>query len=420
METECRAIRPRPETLALWAIATAGALLRFGYVLLWRLNPLTWDAACYDEAARRLLAHGYFAYGSGALGLHANAFTTPGYTLFVAGTYAVFGDGRGGLLAVRLLQAAMGVGVLLLVYLIARRVAGVRAGLLAIALAAVYPPFVQAGGDLMTEALYTLLFTLTVWLALTCVEEPRLRRFLLFGLSVGLSALVRPAGILWTLFPLAILLVLRRTPLRDVARWGAVAALGAVLVLTPWWVRNYAIYQRFVPFNTSSANPLLVSTYWPDPPPADTSVWPVAPSGDESAMNAAWQARASERLTSQATSDPLRLLVTRTDMVYAAIVTPNRLMSLRWHEHPTAVESAWDAFARVLHVLMLALALVGAWTARKSARVLLVASIPAYLLAVSAFILRPATLPSARDAGRLCPRAAGSCRRRGTLAPAQP
>lgn len=386
MVTDRVAARTRSETLALWGIVAAGALLRLGYILLWRLNPLTWDAACYDEAARRLLTQGYFAYGRGALGLHPNAFTTPGYTLFVAGTYAVFGDGRTGLLAVRLLQAGMSVGILLLIYLIARRVAGVRAGLVAVALAAVYPPFVQANGDVMTEVLYTLLLTLTVWLALVCLESPRMWRFLLFGVTLGASALVRPAGILWALVPLAILLVLKHAPVRDVARWGTIAALGVVLILAPWWVRNYAIYHRFVPFNTSSANPLLVSTYWPDPPPPDTSVWPVAPSGDEFAMNAAWQARATERLLSQVASDPLRVVTTRAHMVYVAVSDPNRLMSLRWHQDPTMTELAWDAFARVLHVLMLALALVGAWAGRRSANVLLVASVPAYLLAINALV----------------------------------
>jgi 4-amino-4-deoxy-L-arabinose transferase-like glycosyltransferase len=374
----------RPEALALWGIVAVGALLRFGYVLLWRLNPLTWDAACYDEAARRLLTQGYLAYGCGDLGLHPNAFTTPGYTLFVAGTYAVFGDGRAGLLAVRLLQAGMSVGILLLVYLIARRVAGVRAGLLATALAAVYPPFVQANGDIMTEVLYTLLLTLGVWLALVCLESPRMWRFLLFGVVLGASALVRPAGILWALVPLAVLLVVKRAPVRDVARFGAVAALGIVLVLAPWWVRNYAVYNRFVPFNTSSANPLLVSTYWPAPPPPDTSVWPVAPSGDEFAMNTAWREQAIERLLSQMTSDPLRVLATRSSMVSLALIDPNRLMTLRWHQNPTPIERIWDAFARILHVFMLGLALVGAWAGRRSASALVVASVPAYLLAVTA------------------------------------
>jgi hypothetical protein len=113
----------------------------------------------------------------------------------------------------------------------------------------------------------------------------------------------------------------------------------------------------------------------------------VAPSGDEFAMNAAWQARATERLMSQVTSNPLRVLATRANMVYAAVIDPNRLMSLRWHAHPTPIERAWDAFARVLHVLMLVLALIGAWVGRRSANAVLLASVPAYMLVVNAFTL---------------------------------
>lgn len=362
----------------MWTILALGAIARLGYSGLWRQRALTWDAAGYDEAAHRLLQHGYFAYGSGVLGLHPNAFTMPGYTFFLAAVYAVFGHGDAGLLAVRLLQAFAGIGVLVLVFAIARRVGGNTVALVATAAAAAYPALIIIGGDIMTEAIYTLLLMLEVWIALDCVERPRLRLFVILGVLAGVMALVRPAGILWAAAPFAILALRKSAPLARIVRWGLVTAALAIVVMSPWWIRNWTIYHEFVPFNTSSANPLLVSSYWPDPPPPVASVWPFAVSDNEKAMNAQWQRLAMARLNSRIGSDPLGFVLNRAAMTVEAAVEPGTIVAVRWRP-PNWAEYFADFLSRVIQPLLVVLAAIGVWWRRRSPAVWLLASLPLYV-----------------------------------------
>lgn len=376
----------RRQRIALWAILAVASIARLGYAGLWRQRALSWDSAGYDEAARRLLERGYFAYGSGVLGAHSNAFTMPGYTYFLAAVYAVFGRGDSGLLAARVIQALAGVAVVVLVFLIGRRVAGNTAGLVAAGLAAVYPALIIMSGDIMTEAVYVLLLMLEVWVALNCVDNPNAANFLLLGLLAGLGALVRPVGILWAAAPVVILLVRRSASLAKLARWGAVTAGVAMLVMSPWWIRNWTIYHEFVPFNTSSANPLLVSSYWPDPPPPVASVWPYAVSDNEKAMNAQWQRLALARLGSRLEADPLGFAVNRAVMGFESAVEPGTVVAVRWRP-PNWAERLADLISQIMQPLLVILAGIGIWVRRRSMQVLLLASLPLYVTAMGLITL---------------------------------
>jgi hypothetical protein len=68
------------------------------------------------------------------------------------------------------------------------------------------------------------------------------------GAAAGAAVLVRPS---WALFPPAMLLAWivagGRGRRGGAARGAVLVALGAVLVMAPWWVRNARVFGRFVP-----------------------------------------------------------------------------------------------------------------------------------------------------------------------------
>ena len=73
----------------------------------------------------------------------------------------------------RLAGALFGAGTIVVVALIARRLAGDRAGLLAGALAAAYPVLVAADGALMSESLLGLLVAGSLLAAYRLRDRPR-------------------------------------------------------------------------------------------------------------------------------------------------------------------------------------------------------------------------------------------------------
>jgi hypothetical protein len=125
--------------------------------------------------------------------------------------------------------------------LVGRRVGGERLGLLAAALAAIYPPLVANESILMSESLYGLMIALTILTALWASEAPTWRRAAVLGAVIGLDALTRAEGLL--LLVLLVPFVVRRVR-PGASRRYLVALAAAAVVVAPWCVRNSLQFDR--------------------------------------------------------------------------------------------------------------------------------------------------------------------------------
>ncbi|MBN1343569.1 MAG: glycosyltransferase family 39 protein [Phycisphaerae bacterium] len=139
----------------------------------------------YDWFATTLLEGRGMANEAGA----ASAQRTPGYPLFLAVIYAVFGKSY---LAVRLVQCVFGGVSCLLLYLLANRWTSARVGLLAAGILCVYPMHIWLAGELLSENVLVP-GLLAVMLSLDRARRvPTLGRCVVAGLTGGLVALVHP------------------------------------------------------------------------------------------------------------------------------------------------------------------------------------------------------------------------------------
>ena len=150
-------------------------------------------------------------------------------------------------LAATLVQAVLGTASVALVFLIARRVAGTPAALVAATVTAAFPSLVIYTATLQLETVF-------IFLALAAVailvvhdwsEPPSLRRLLAFGIVLGVSALVRPFSLPFVLAP-AVALVLAGLGWRQAVRALAVPLGAAAVVLLPWVVRNATVMDAAV------------------------------------------------------------------------------------------------------------------------------------------------------------------------------
>jgi len=162
----------------------------------------------------------------------------PLYPLFLSILPAL---GIDGLDAARMFGVAFGTGTVLVVALIARRVAGDRAGLWAGGLCAAYPSFIAADGSIFGEPLFGLLVGLAVLQALRLRTRPTLKGSAALGVLVGLAALTRSEGVL--LLPLLGIPAVVAVPRQRLMK-GAVVVLGTLVVLAPWVARNWHVFGR--------------------------------------------------------------------------------------------------------------------------------------------------------------------------------
>lgn len=230
----------------MWLAVIAGLVLRlvfgFGY---WVGKPLTHDEREYLLLANNLVEGRGFSYPVAAPGEpEPERFgRAPLYPLFLA---AVTGPtGLDALTAIRLAQSLVGALGVWLVALVASRVAGPRAGLIAAWTAAVYPPLVWTPAYVFSETLYMAVALGHVLVAGRVLGESGgwsggWRWPLWCGVVGGLAALTRPAHLFFILLLGLWLLTKRR--LRD----AVLIAVGALLVIAPWTARNLREYGRVV------------------------------------------------------------------------------------------------------------------------------------------------------------------------------
>ena len=245
--------------LALGAVAVAGLLVRVTYVLVERRDFAPGGDAFFYHAGANLLADGkgFISPFFAADGSEVPAAEHPPLYLVYLAIPSAFG--LRGVLAHTLWSCVLGAATVVLTGLVGRAVGGARAGLVAAALAAVYPNLWAPDGMLQAETASTFAATLAVWLAYRHWERPGGARLAAVGAACALGALARSELLL--LVPLLVVpLGLARgdRPRRTRARWSAVAALVALAVVAPWILYNATRFEHPVLMSTQ-IDPLLAS-----------------------------------------------------------------------------------------------------------------------------------------------------------------
>jgi 4-amino-4-deoxy-L-arabinose transferase-like glycosyltransferase len=229
--------------LGLGLIVLAAVTLRVLHTLF--VAPETGglsDSFWYAVAAQNIsLGNGIVAaVGAPEIELVTSAQHPPAYPVVLAGAIELGIDDDTGW---RLLGALFGGLTVLGVGLLGRRVGGPALGLVAAAIAAVYPLMIAVDGALLAETLYGPIVAFTLVAAWDLGEQPAVWRAALVGVGIALATLTRSEALL--LLPLLALPVAWRGP-GGRPRWlrlGAVVA-ATVVVLAPWVIRNWSVFDR--------------------------------------------------------------------------------------------------------------------------------------------------------------------------------
>jgi hypothetical protein len=231
------------------AAAAAGLILRLAFGLLyWTGKPLTHDEREYLALGQSLRAgQGLRFPPEHSSGTSPRFDRAPGYPVFLAALGAS-SDTSEAPARVKVAQAVIGAVVVWMLGLIAIAAAGPRAGAVTAAIAACYPPLVWISAYVLSESLFMPLAFGCVMLLHAARRRADAERTprgggaltVAAGLVAGAAILVRP-GMLFFL-PLAALWLVRRQ------RWSLALAfcVSAVMVVSPWTLRNMREHGRFV------------------------------------------------------------------------------------------------------------------------------------------------------------------------------
>lgn len=195
------------------------------------------------------------------------AWITPVYPYLVAGVFKLFGTyTKISAIILLSLNALMSALVCVVVFMIARisfgdRVAEWSGWAWAFCPYAIYFPVERIWETWLATLLLCMLFLITLNLANPArPEDDRPRKWIVFGLLWGLAALTSPA--LLSVLPFLAGWIIHRRHRRG-QRWfavNAVAATAFIAVISPWFIRNYEVFHRVVPFRDNMGIVLRLGT----------------------------------------------------------------------------------------------------------------------------------------------------------------
>src|SRR6476620_10384178 len=238
-------------------------------------NDSPFDGKVYAQIARNVLEQHVYSHATEPP-YDPSLIRLPGYPLFLAGIYTVFGHGDN--TAVRIAQALIdtascGLIALLAFYWEPEEKLKRRSAIAALALAAACPFSTIYVATILTETptiFFAVAMCLTATLAFRAIDQKRaVMWWVVTGIISGIAVLFRPDS---GLFAAAIGITLVATTLKSeppaqaappeksiLFRFSRAAFLGAVfslafcLVLVPWTIRNQRVFHLFQPLAPAHA-----------------------------------------------------------------------------------------------------------------------------------------------------------------------
>ncbi|MFZ4620784.1 MAG: glycosyltransferase family 39 protein [Bacteroidota bacterium] len=205
-------------------------------------NFAVWsDASTYNQWARKIVSTGDWIGTQPFL-------MTPLYPYLLAVIYSITGES---LNVVRLLQHAVGLGTIILLYLSAEKLFNRRTAFFAALIAALYGPLLLFANLLLVETVKVFFLTLAFYCTIVARERSDMRWWTAAGVSIGAAILCRPTDILLLFFVLGWIFMYAGGTSTLRIRSMVIVAVSAVIVVLPVTVRNYAVSKEFIPVTSN-------------------------------------------------------------------------------------------------------------------------------------------------------------------------
>jgi len=254
---------PKREALWLALILVLAALLRVWYLAEVVKAPdfraLRQDMEVQDYQARAMLS-GDWTPPPGRNDPEIDRtpyYRPPGYPYYLAVVYRLTG---GSYLAPRVLQTALGLVGIALMFLLARRLFGGGAGLLTALLMATHWALIYYEGEVNDPSLFVFLIPCILWAVVLWRTRFDERWAVIAGILIGCYAVMRPNILLFGPFLAAWMLwVARRAGRlpRVPASWTALLC-ATLAVIAPVTTRNWLVSGEFVPVSTYFGQNLFI------------------------------------------------------------------------------------------------------------------------------------------------------------------
>lgn len=244
-------------TCSVFLLVCLYSIFRYGNAtLLGNLSKPNNDDVKFIRSAWILAQTGNYVYHKPP---QPTVFMMPGLPFFLAFLVLIFGK-FGAITAFRVVQAVVQTLSLLLTFFIGRKVFNSKVGAIAVVLSALYFVDVWVSNLILTETFFKFFVLALAYFSIWAIQENKARYYILAALAWGLATLFRPTI---ATYPIVILFIwlIRKFPVKEMLKYALLSALVFCAVLSPWWIRNYEVFHKFIPLTLATGNPFLQGTY---------------------------------------------------------------------------------------------------------------------------------------------------------------
>jgi hypothetical protein len=231
-------------------VALLGRLLVLHSIIANRLPTWLFSHPYEMGLLANSLLHGHGLSSPFGVPTGPTALIAPGYPIFVAAVFLVFGSGTfASAIAIIVLQILIGLVTIWFIMLIGRQWLDQPTAILAGAFWALSLPLLWIPAIFWETSLSACALPAIILLALRCSRTPTTASWLLLGSSSAIAALINPA-----LLPsLVAIMAWAAWQTRRVARTAPLLGLLALLLLfSPWPIRNALRFHTFVPLRSTA------------------------------------------------------------------------------------------------------------------------------------------------------------------------
>lgn len=219
------------------------------YFIMGPSSPIVDDGTDYYQIAYNLLYHQEF---SGIFGI--TSVRAPGYPFFLAFLYFL---SFGNVALIRFLQILLSLLMFPLICAYMNKIkTPKRIKILTLIIFTFYPVFIYLPFRLLTENLFIILLML---FSFFFVRYKKSKDLILCGIIAGLLSLTRPMFILYPFFSILYLYFYQEKCIKAVIRDFFILMLFTCLTISPWVIRNYALWGDFCLITTNSGHTILIN-----------------------------------------------------------------------------------------------------------------------------------------------------------------
>ena len=247
-------LNPRTRNWLSIALALAAGFALRGW-LITSFSQVAGDALNYGDLAKNLVLHHTYGYSTINGGVRPTIIRLPGYPLFLAACFRIFGVEH--YTAVIRIQLFIDMASCVLIASTVRRWIGARAGRAALWLACLCPFTADYAAAPMTEILSIFCISLVFAAFARLHDNPRsIGALIAFTFGVSYGALLRPDNVLLgvTLFPALLYVITRGHGFKAALANTTADALVAVIPFAIWAARNEHMFHVFQPLAPRYAN----------------------------------------------------------------------------------------------------------------------------------------------------------------------